>query len=404
MARMALDGIRVVEFGHVWAAPYCTAGLADMGALVIKVESQEHVDVHRKQGPWPNKQKGTNRSAVWNAQNRGKLGCTINLTLPKGVQLAKDLVATSDVVVENYRPSALRKRGLGYEDLKQVKPDIIMVSMTGYGATGPYRNYAAYGPMLEAYSGVVSVTGHLGGPPALIGESYPDPLVGQYGIFAVLSALHYREETGQGQYIDLSQLEAMTCHLPEAIMEYTLNGRIAVRMGNRDQVMAPHGCYRCQGNDKWVAIAVTNDEEWRAFCVAIGSPDWCQEERFADGFGRWSNQDDLDLLVQGWTSQHMAHDVQEILQRAGVAAGVSVNIEELLNDPHIKSREVFVNVRHPEIGDQLMYAPTWRMSRTPGAIQRHAPLLGGDNQQVFGELLGMPQAEIEQLQKDQVIY
>lgn len=404
MAKMALEGIRVVEFGHVWAAPYCTAGLADMGAQVIKIESQEHVDVHRKQGPWPGKQKGTNRSAVWNAQNRGKLGCTINLTMPRGVELAKALVATSDVVVENYRPSALRKRGLGYEDLKQVKPDIIMVSMTGYGATGPYRNYAAYGPMLEAYSGVVSVTGHLGGGPALIGESYPDPLVGQYGIFAVLSALHYRDQTGQGQYVDLSQLEAMMCHLPEAIMEFTLNGRIATRIGNRDQVMAPHGCYRCQGNDKWVAIAVTNDDEWQAFGRAIGDPGWCREERFADGFGRWSNQDELDQLVESWTKGHTASEVQHILQGAGVAAGPSLNIEELLNDPHITSREVFVNVHHPEIGDQLMYAPTWQMSRTPGSIQRHAPLLGGDNQFVFGELLGMPQAEIAQLQTDRVIY
>ncbi|MCZ7568386.1 MAG: CoA transferase [Ardenticatenaceae bacterium] len=404
MSTSALEGIRVIEFGHVWAAPYCGAVLADIGAEVIKVESRERLDVHRKQGPFPGKERGINRSAVWNAQNRGKFGCTINLREARGVELAKRLVARSDVVLENYRPGVMKKLGLDYPALKLVKPDIIMVSMTGFGQTGPFSNYAAYGPMLEAFSGVASITGYPDGPPACIGESYPDPLVGLYGVFAILVALYHRVETGQGQYIDLSQLEAMICHLPEAILDFVLNGRTASSIGNRDEVMAPHGCYWCQGEDKWVAIAISTDAEWESFCRAIGSPDWCRDERFSDGFGRWRNQTELDERVESWTKQHTTYEVMHILQSAGIRAGPSLNIEELLHDPHLRSRKVFVEVEHPEIGTQLTYAPTWKLHRTPGEIQRHAPLLGGDNHYVFGEVLGLSGAEIAQLIDDRVLY
>jgi benzylsuccinate CoA-transferase BbsF subunit len=404
MSDMALEGIRVVEIGHVWAAPYCTAVLADMGAEVIKIESQRRLDVHRKQGPFPGKERGINRSTVWSAQNRGKLGCTINLSTSEGSELAKALIGQSDVVVENFRPGVMQRLGLGYSALKEVNPDIIVVSMTGFGQTGPYSKFAAYGPMLEAFSGVASVTGHPGSLPACIGESYPDPLVGLYGVYAILAALYYRDKSGSGQYIDLSQFEAIISHLPEALMDYCLNGRVASTIGNRDLVMAPHGCYRCKGEDKWIAIAIATDEEWAAFRAAIGSPAWSSDDRFADAYSRWNNQDEMDAQIEKWTVQHTPYEIMSMLQRAGVAAGPSLNIQELLDDPHVRERGVFVEVEHPEIGKQLMYSPTWKLSRTPGAIRRHAPQLGGDNEYVLMELLKLTQQDVDRLVEAQVIY
>jgi benzylsuccinate CoA-transferase BbsF subunit len=237
-----------------------------------------------------------------------------------------------------------------------------------------------------------------------LGESYPDLVAALSAAFAILVALHHRTETGQGQHIDISQLEASMCLLPEALMEFSMNGTIRPRMGNQDDVMAPHGCYRCKGDDKWVAIAVATDEEWEAFRHAIGDPGWAREERFADGFRRWNNQHDLDRLIEDWTKERTPYEVMEVLQKAGVAVGPSFNIEELINDPHIKEREVFVEVGHPEMGKQTIYSPTWRLSGTPGRIQQRAPLLGEHNHYVFGELLGLSSKEIAGLEKEEVIY
>lgn len=404
MSKPALDGIRVVELGHVWAAPYCASALAELGAQVIKVESTVHIDIHRKQGPYPGKIKGMNRSSVWNAQNRGKLGVTLNFRNPQGVELAKQLIAASDIVVENFRPNALQKLGLDYESLKKIKPDLIMVSMTGYGQTGPFRNYAAYGPMLEAYAGVAAVTGYTDGPPACIGESYPDPLVGQYGVLAVLAALNHRADTGEGQYVDLSQLEAMMCHLPEVMMDYTMNETVSPRLGNHDRMMAPHACYRCERNDKWVAISVQNDDEWQSLQNVMGNPEWARDTRFDTVEGRLANQDELDRCLEQWTLKHTPYEVTQLLQNAGIAAGPSVSIPELLDDPHTRSRQLFSQVEHPEIGVQTIYSPTWGMSGTPTTIQRHAPLLGGDNEFVFTEILKLSPQEYENYVQAQAIY
>jgi benzylsuccinate CoA-transferase BbsF subunit len=404
MTKSALEGIRVIDFGHVWAGPYCTATLADMGAEIIRVESKRHIDIHRRQGPYLNDKPGFNRSAVWNAQNRGKFGCTLNLAKPDGVELAKRLVAISDVAVENFAPRVMKKLGLDYPALREVKEDIILVSLPGFGSTGPAKDYISYGQSLLAASGIAATTGYPDSPPMSLGESYPDLVTALSAAFAILAALHHRTETGQGQHIDISQLEATMCLLPEALMEFSMNGTLRPRMGNQDDIMAPHGCYRCKGDDKWVAITVATDEEWEAFRYAIGDPDWAREERFADGFGRWSNQHDLDRLIEDWTKERTPYEVMEVLQKAGVAAGPSLNIEELINDPHIKECEVFVEVEHPEMGRQIVYRPTWRLSGTPGRIQRRAPLLGEHNHYVFGELLGMSDKEIARLEKEEIIY
>lgn len=404
MDKSPLEGVRVIDFGHVWAGPYCTATLADMGAEVIKIESLKHIDVHRRQGPYPNEEPGLNRSSIWNIQNRGKLSCTLNLAEPKGVELAKQLVAISDVVVENFAPRVMKKLGLDYPALRAVKADIIMVSLPGFGLSGPDKDYVSYGQSLMAASGISAITGYADGPPMSLGESFPDLVAALNATVAILAALHYRAETGQGQHIEIAQLEATLTLLPEALMAYAMNDTLRPRMGNRDDIMAPHGCYRCKGEDKWIAIAVATDEEWTAFCRALGNPEWAQAEQFADSFGRWRHQDELDRRIEAWTQEHTSYEVMTMLQAEGVAAGPSLGIDELINDPHIVDREVFFEIEHPEIGQHVVYGPSWRLSETPGRIRRPAPLLGEHNHYVLEEYLGLSSEEIRQLEQAEVIY
>jgi crotonobetainyl-CoA:carnitine CoA-transferase CaiB-like acyl-CoA transferase len=399
-----LDGVRVVDFGHVWAGPYGTALLADLGAEVIKVESQTHLDVHRRQGPYAHGRAGVNRSGVWNAQNRGKLGCTLNLTTPEGVALAKRLVAVSDVAVENFAPRVMARLGLDYAALAAVRPGLIMVSLPGFGSTGPDRDHISYGQSLIAASGIAATTGYPGGPPMSLGESYPDLAAGCHAAFAVLVALHHRLETGEGQHVDLSQLESAICLLPEPILALAMTGRISSQAGNRDDAMAPHGCFRCRGEDRWVAIAVGTDEEWGAFRHVMGDPQWARDARFADAPGRRRYQDELERRIGAWTGTQAAEEVAIQLQQAGVPAAVSMTVSDLLRDPHLDARGAFVEVDHPETGPQVLYAPVWRFSDNPARIRRPAPCLGQHNDYVFGELLGLSADEIEGLVRLGIIH
>ena len=277
-----------------------------------------------------------------------------------------------------------------------------MLAASGLGRTGPYRTYVGYVRGIHACSGLCYLTGHSGGPPVQGGGVYADYLTGTTSAFAILAALHHRSKTGEGQYIDIAMSESVMAQLPEAIMDYTMNGRVRSRVGNRDDIMAPHGCYPCRGEDKWVAIAVSTEEEWAAFCQAIGSPQWTKEEKFSDGFSRWRNQDELDKLIAGWTMNHTHYEVMQILQKAGVAAGPSVSMEELINDAHLGERGFFVETDHPEVGRRSMVGLPWKTSTCPD--YQSAPLLGQHNEYVFMELLGMPDSEFVRLVDERVIY
>jgi benzylsuccinate CoA-transferase BbsF subunit len=403
MGTGALDGIRVVDFGHVWAGPYATALLADLGAEVIKVESAIRLDVHRRQGPYAGGQAGVDRSAVWNAQNRGKLGCTLNLASPEGVALAKRLVTVSDVVVENFAPRVMARLGLDYPALRAVRLDIVMVSMPGFGSTGPDRDHVSYGQSLIAASGIAATTGYPGGPPMSLGESYPDLAAACHAAFAVLAALHHRLETGEGQHIDLSQLESSICLLPEPLLDFAMTGVIRGRAGSRDDTMAPHGCFRCLGDDRWVAIAVGTDAEWEALRRAMGDPEWARAACFAEAPGRRQHQDELERRIEAWTRARSAEEVMTRLQAVGVPAGVSMTVADLLRDPHLAARGAFVEVDHPETGPQVVYAPVWKLSGTPATIRRPAPRLGEHNAYVFGQLLGLSADEIAGLVSREII-
>lgn len=399
-----LRGVRVLDFTQVWAGPYCSMLLAFNGAEVIKVESEKRPDRTRFFSvTLATTYKGKEESQLFNNLNLNKLDITLNLSHPQGVELAKDIAKLCDVVVENFRPGVMARLGLDYEALRQVKPDIVYLSSSARGSTGPEWDYAGYAPTFAALSGLSHLTGHRNGTPSLM-SGRTDLLVGTIAFLAIVAALIYRSRTGKGQYIDLSSSEAIAVLIGDTFMDYAMNGREQTRNGNRDPAMAPHNCYRCQGEDKWISIAVASDEEWQSFCDAIGNPEWTRNERFADALSRKANEDELDRLISEWALNHTHYEAMELLQGAGVAAMPSFSSEELFNNPHLKERRVYTEVDHPVLGKQTLVGTPWKLSATPAVVTRHAPLFGEHNEYVFGKLLGISTARLDQLQKEHIVY
>jgi benzylsuccinate CoA-transferase BbsF subunit len=378
--------------------------LVFLGAEVIKVESMNRVDNARKQLSLSLPANApVNEGQIFHQLNSGKMGITLDLTQPKAIELARKLVAVSDVMVQNMRPGVMERLGLGYEALCQVRPDLIMLSSSARGATGPERNYGGYAPNQAAVAGTSHLTGYADGPPTTL-HAAPDLTNATMAVFAILTALHHRSRTGQGQHIDLSQVESLACFIGEVVLDYTMNQKTAHRAGNRDEVMAPHNCYRCRGDDKWVSIAIATDEEWRSLCQAMGNPSWAQGEKFSDALGRLRNQEELDSLIGRWTTNHTHYEVMEMLQRAGVAAAPSLSSEELLCDPHLKERAYFIELDHAAVGKYTLLAPPWKLLDTPARVPRPAPLIGQHNHYVFCDLLGLSEKEMTELVGQQVIY
>jgi len=398
-----LSGVRIIDFTRYAAGPQITLLLAHMGAEVIKIETMMDLDHFRRQEAavvW-----GSARASAdcFNSLNANKMSITLNLKTSRGVELAKRLVRICDVVVDNFKAGVMDRLGLGYPVLREIKPDIIMLSASSHGAIGPESSYIAYAVTMGALSGASEVTGYEGGPPTIL-RSSADLRPGTAAAFAILAALNCRQDTGAGQFIDFSAREAISCGIGELIMDYTMNGRVRTRNGNRDDIMAPHNCYRCKGDDKWVSIAVGNNEEWKALCHAMDKPELATDERFADQFSRWKHQDQLDVLIEEWTIKHTHYEVMDILQKEGVAAVPAFNNEEVFNDPHCKDRECFVSVNHPEEGEMYVVSPPWKFSETPARVTSAAPLLGQHNEYVFGKLLGIPKDEISRLVAEKVLY
>jgi len=403
LEKLPLEGIRVADFTAVWAGSHITQWLGVMGAEVIKIESNLRPDLTRM--VFRGMSADCPMSAVFAVLNYGKKGCTLNMTLPKARELAKEIIKVSDVVAENFGGPVMDRWGLGYSDLKKIKPEIIMYAGSGFGRTGPYKEFPAFAGIVEAFSGLCSLNAHPDGEPLpMATRGYIDLAAAQHGVFAILAALYHRSKTGQGQYIDLSMTEVLSALLPEPIMHYTMNGTVQAPQGNRYSTMAPHGCYRCRGDDEWVVIAVSNDDEWRAFCDAIGNPKWTEDEMFHDGLNRLKNQEQLDSLIQEWTKNHDHYEAMEILQKAGVMAGPSLKVEEVAQDNHLGQRGFFVHIDHPGIGAVRLAGLPWKLSDVPPGNYHHAPLLGEHNYYVFRELLKMPEEEIARLQEEQVIY
>ncbi len=406
MGTSFLKDIRITALTWMWAGPWMGAVLADMGAEVIKIETIQRLDHQRVAKLWHDpdgvNQKPDFNRGLFNITNRGVKSCTLNLRQPKGVEIFKNLVKISDAVITNLAPRVMPGWGLDYAALKEVKPDIVFVTLPAFGSTGPDRDYVSYASTIEAAGGLSVSFGYPGEGPVLSGTYPGDPIGSMYGAVSLLAALDYHYKTGKGQHVDVAQSEGVTTLIPEVIMEYVMNGRIRPRMGNRDEIMAPHGCYPCKGEDKWVAIAIGTGEEWDAMCRVMGNPEWCKDKRFSDQFNRWQNQDELNKLIAGWTKNFTHYEVMHKLQDAGIAAGASLNIEEVINDPHVKKRGVFIEQNHPVAGKTIVYRAPWTSALT--STEAPAPILGEHNDYVYKKLLGMSDKEVAQLIDEKIIY
>ncbi len=387
--KRALEGLKILDFSWVITGPLATKYFGDHGAQVIRIESTHRLDILRPYPPYTNNISGVNRSGTFSVLNSSKYGMTLNLRHPRGVEVAKRLVAWSDVVIENFMAGMMENWGLAYDDLKKVKPDIIMVRASLQGQTGPYAQQAGFGTMLQAAAGFTYFVSWPDRSPVGSTAPWTDFSAAWTVAIAVMGALDYRRRTGKGQYIDLSQLEATLPWFSPAILDYTANGRIQAPMGNRHPYAAPHGAYRCQGDDRWCAIAVFTDEEWAAFCQVIGNPQWTEDTRFTSLLARKKNEDELDGLVEEWTINHPPEEVMSLMQRAGVAAAVVEDGHDLYLDPQLEHRHHFWMLEHPEMGTTAYDSPSFRLSKTPAQLEMPAPCVGQHTEYVCREILGM---------------
>jgi benzylsuccinate CoA-transferase BbsF subunit len=366
------------------------------------VESRRRLDTSRFTPD--NSERDPDRDPWFHSMNRGKVGITIDFSQPRGAEIIRHLISKSDIVVENFSPGVLKKHGLDYLSLRAAKSDLIMISLSAVGQEGPLSHIVTYGPSLNGLAGIDSMVGYQGERVLGMQQAFADMNAAFHGAYAVLVALWHREETGEGQYIDLAQIEALLSTAGEAVLEFTVNKHVLGTLGNHNVTMAPHNNYPCKGVDKWVSIAIASDEEWQRFCEALGNPQWCKDEKFGDVFTRIKNQKELDERISDWTRNHTDYEIMEILQSSGVAAVPCMDIEERYFDPHFQAREVFISRTDPELGTFFMTSTPWKMERSDFSEGRLAPKIGEHNYYVLEGILGMERGEIDRLTEEGVLY
>lgn len=390
-AGKSLTGIRIVSFPTGIVGPALGGLLAEHGAEVIAVEASRSL-----RSP----QRGQKFQIASDLEsNRDRKRIALDMKHPEGLALAKKLISQSDVVVENFSSRVMASWGLDYPRVRDLRPDIIMASLQAFGQTGPRRDYISFGPILMAYSGMAYLwrDPDIERPGAGCQTAFPDYIAPSYGALAILAALHYRARTGKGQHIDISQAETAASLIAPAYLEYLVIGREPKPQGNVSAIAAPHGCYRCKGDDRWCVIAVQSQEEWTRFCELTGHREWLADARFADAAERSANRRELDACVETWTSCHTPHQIMLMLQREGIAAGVVQTAEDLYRDPHLRERGFAREVFHPQVGWVTRAGPSVRLLHngfTPGDAAHSA---GQDNEAVLGEILGLTAAEIHDL-------
>ncbi len=422
MGRLPLEGIRIINLGIVWAGPYGAMLLCDMGAEVIRIDALQQRDFTRPSpvssllpktvlaglpgAAFPDRDPGErpwDRGSTFNYGLRGNLSMTVDLRRPEGRDIFLRLAKISDVVYEN-GVQVMAKLGLTYDVIKEANPQIIMLSFPGYGIEGPYKHFKGYGANVEALVGHTWLRGYPDSDPTETSSIYHgDPAAGASAAFALLSALYHRRKTGEGQFIDMAQSENVIHHLSQAVMDFSMNGRVQGTMGNRDPSRAPQGAYRCQGNDSWIAISVGSDAEFVALCRAMGQPELAGDPRFADVVSRYHNQDALDQIISAWTQQGEHYALFQRLQREGVIAGPILTHAEVLQDPHMEARGFFEVVTHPVAGTHPHAGPAFDFSNTPLHIRGPAPSLGQHNEYVYKQLLGYSDAEYAHLVEEKHI-
>jgi crotonobetainyl-CoA:carnitine CoA-transferase CaiB-like acyl-CoA transferase len=385
MVKGILNGIRVLDFSWMLAGPYATRLFADFGAEVIKIQSKRTAN-DAESNPTP----------YFNAWNRNKRSITLDLGHPEAREIALKLTAISDIVIENFSPRVMSNWGLNYERLREIRPNLIMVSLSAMGQTGPWKNFVALGPTIQALSGLTYLTSFNEDSPMGLGFAYADVVAGLYAALAVLAALEYRDKNDKGQYIDLSEYEALCTTMGPAFLEAAIHPVAMLPKGNRpDYILAaPYGCYKCTGEDRWCVIAVHTEEEWHGLCKAMGSPDWTKEKRFSTPSRRKILSEELDELLGRWTIQYPAEELEALLQKNGVPAGVVQNARDLAIDPQLIARRFFVNLEHPVLGKTITDASPIRFEQDPTSDWKAAPLLGEGNRYVYMELLGFTENEL----------
>ena len=422
MARLPLEGIRIIDSTYVFALPYAGGLLADFGAEVIKVEGPGRPDVTRTggyAGAFPENDLGEdwwNRPSTYNLIHRGKQSITLDMTDSRGRDYFRDLIKVSDVVMENFTPRVMDRFGLNYESLRAYKPDLIMVSNTGYGHSGPWSNFGAMASALEPTHGTGAFMGYMekgpdgrlseGQVPNKMGNSYSDFLASWTALGSLMAALLRRAKTGQGQWIDLAMYQTGVTVIGPGLLDYAYNGRRTLRIGNRHLVWSPHGVYPGQGYDQWVAIAARDDNDWRAICQTIGQPELLSDPRFADSIDRRQHQEELDEIISAWTCQRTAYQAMDILQEAGVPSGAVLNAKQALVDPQYLDRKFFEPVHNPpEVGlrPKGYVGRAWKFSASETGIKGPAPRLGEANDYVLRELLGVNREKMDRLMEDWII-
>jgi crotonobetainyl-CoA:carnitine CoA-transferase CaiB-like acyl-CoA transferase len=400
---LPLAGVRVLDMTWAWAGPFCSMNLAHLGAEVIRVESDVRPDLYRRLPVHPtDMEEGLNRSGMFNQWNQGKTSVAVDLSKPAGIELVKQLIAKSDVVVQNFATGVMDRMGLGYDTLKAIKADIILASISGYGQTGPYREYMGYGPAIPPLTGLAAATGYLGGEAEEIGISMPDPTAGITAAYAVVVALVKRDQTGQGDHLDITLWEATAVLNVEAWMQYQLTGTQPQRRGNRSTYMAPHGVFRCKGEDNWVAIACADDAQWRELATSIDA-DLAADKRFDTLANRQANEDELELIITAWTTDEDRWDITRSLQAKGIAAFPTFSCADVVEDPHLNVRQFIERLHHPEVGERAHTGIPWRLSHRANGVQRPAPCLGADTDRHLMEILGYSEDQLAVLRQDQVI-
>jgi benzylsuccinate CoA-transferase BbsF subunit len=388
--------LKVADFSLAITGAIISRYLSDHGATVIHIESRTHPDPLRLSGPFRGGRTHIDYSGYYAIYNTTKYSLTLNLNHSRGPEVAKRIISWCDVVVENLSPGIMGRWELDYDSVKRMKPDIVYISSSNLGQTGPCANYSGYGNALVSLAGFTQLTGWPDREPSQPYGAYTDILAPRLGVAAVIAALDYHRRTGRGQYLDLSQLESSLHFLSVPFLDYFANSREAVRMGNRSPTDVPHNAYRCQGEDRWCVVAVETQEEWRCFCQVLDNPPWTRDPKFATSKDRKDNEEELDKLVEKWTSQHKAEEVMERLQKAGVAAGVVATAEDISNDPQLQHRQHFQLLEHTEMGNFKFDSHAFRLSRTPAQL-RFSPCIGEHTEYVLKEMLGFNEEEYVEL-------
>lgn len=391
--QQALAGLKVIDLSWVFLGPLVCKVLGDHGAEVVKVEWVDRPDVCRAMAPYAGGKPGLNRGGWFAYLNNSKYDLAVDLSRSEGIDIFKRLLAWADVLVENYTPGQMAKWGLGYDDIRRIKPDIIMTSLSMQGQTGPYAPQSGFGNFSQSMFGFVHLTGLPGHEPVSAATPYPDFSTAWYALAATIGAVLYRKRTGRGQHIDMSQLETSMQFLIPAILDYTSNGRRQSPHGNQSTYAAPHGVYRCKGEDRWCTIAVFSDKEWRELCAAIGKPSLAADPRFETLLGRKKHEAEIDRLIGEWTIDYSPEVIVAALREKGIDVGILRTNRDIYEDASLRQRGFFKTLRHPEMGEITSVGASFTLSATPSVI-RPSPCLGEHTEYVCREILHLSDDEI----------